>query len=190
MNKYKQIKIEFRARFDKNKYNALAKFLKAKAKDLGPDDKNVCFFIFPDKLLKVVNNVSKKTAKLVMKLNKIGRGSAFEEMEIPIEPKDFHRAIKIFTLWGCNNIMRSFQKRHNYLYKGVELALKYSGHWGYHLELEIVVDDLKKKQKAEEKIRGVAKELKINLMTDAELKKFTREAEKKYKEKNKTKTVV
>jgi len=181
----KQIEIEFRARFDKRKYDALAKFLKAKAKDLGADDKDVYFFIFPDKLLKVVNNVSKKTAKLVMKLNKIGRGSSFEEIEMPIQPKDFHRAVKIFTLWGCKNVMRSFQKRHNYLYKGVELALKYSKHWGYHLELEVMVDNLKKKPGAEKKIKEVAKELKVNLMTDAELKKFTREAEKKYRQKTK-----
>ncbi|MDD5289960.1 MAG: hypothetical protein PHT40_02020 [Patescibacteria group bacterium] len=181
----KQIEIEFRSRFDKKKYDALAKFLKAKAKDLGQDDKDVYFFIFPGKLLKVVNNVSQKTAKLVMKLNKIGRGSSFEEIEMPIEPKNFNRAVKIFTLWGCQNIMRSFQKRHNYLYKGVELALKYSKHWGYHLELEIMINNPKQKQKAEKQIKKIAAELKISLMTDAELKKFTKQAERDYKKNNK-----
>ena len=89
MSKQTNIEVEFRSMFDKNKYNKLAKFLNANAEDLGKDDKDVYFFIFPDKLLKVVNNISQKTAKLVMKLTKIGHGNAFEEIEIPIKYKTF-----------------------------------------------------------------------------------------------------
>jgi len=185
MNKQTNIEVEFRSMFDKNKYDELAKFLNANAKKLGKDDKDVCFFIFPDKFLKVVNNVSKKTAKLVMKLTKIGYGNTFEEIEIPINPEDINNAIKIFTFLGCDNIMRSFQQRHNYLYKGVELALKYSDHWGHHLELEIVINEPEKKQIAEKQIIQVAKELKVHLMTDRELKKFTQKAESKYKKNQK-----
>lgn len=35
----------------------------------------------------MVNNISKKNAEIVLKLNKIGRGNDFEELEIPIDPK-------------------------------------------------------------------------------------------------------
>jgi len=142
----KNIEIEHRARFDEEKYNALSKFLDVNAQDLGEDDKDVYFFLFPDKLVKTVNNTSKKTAKIVLKLTKIGKGNDFEEIEISIKPEDFEKATKIFIALETGEYMRSFQKRHNYLYKGVELALKWSETWGHHLELEVVVSDVSKKE--------------------------------------------
>jgi len=138
--RHKNIEIEFRARFNADKYKELKKLLDARAKNLGEDDKDVYFFIFPDKLLKVVNNVSKKNAGIVLKLNKIGKGSAFEEIVVPIEQKYITEAVRIFTKMKLtDNSMRSFQKRQNYFYKGAELALKYSDVWGHHLELEKVI---------------------------------------------------
>lgn len=106
----------------------------------------------PDKLLKVVNNISKNNAKLVLKLNKIGKGSNFEEIEIPIERKYINDFVKVLTTIGfTDNIMHSFQKRKNYVYKGVEVALKYSEVWGHHLELEIMIADIKEKEQAEKR---------------------------------------
>lgn len=183
----KQIEIEFRARLDEKKYKELEVFLNKKAEDLGTDDKDVFFFIMPDKLLKVVNNISKKKAEIVLKMNKIGKGSDFEEITIPISQKDFDSAVNTFTkLDITDNIMHSFQKRRNYLYKDVEIALKYSDVWGYHLELEKVVNSLDQKKTAENSIRKIAKELNVYLMTDQELFAFTQKAEKKYKLSNKT----
>ncbi len=177
-----KIEIEFRSIIDKSRYNELKKFLARNAKDLGEDNKDVAFFIIPDKLLKVVNNISKKSAEIVFKANKIGNGSSFKETHIFINQNDIDKAIEIFKVLGItDNIMCSFQKRHNYLYKSVEIALKYSGHWGYHLELEIMINNLKDKIKAEEKIKKVADELGIHLMTDKELKEFTQKAEMEYK---------
>lgn len=178
----KKIEIEFRSIFDKNHYKKLKKFLDVKARNLGRDDKDVFFFILPDKLLKVVNNISQKNARLVLKLNKIGKGSDFKEVEIPIRQADVRQAVEMFSNIGItDNIMRSFQKRRNYHYRGVELALKYSNVWGYHLELEIVIDDRNKQEEAEKRIKEVANELEIRLMTDQELTEFTKKAEEKYK---------
>ncbi len=177
----KNIEIEYRARFDEKKHIELQKFLSAKAQDLGQDDKDVYFFLFPDKLVKTVNNISKKTAKIVLKLNKIGKGSIFEEIEIPINSGDFDKATRLFVALETGEYMHSFQKRHNYLYKGVELALKWSETWGYHLELEIVMDDAEGKGDAERKISAVAEELGIKTMTDQELSEFTQAAEAEYK---------
>jgi len=179
----KNIEVEYRARFDEKKYNSLSDFLSANAEDLGIDDKDVYFFLLSDKLLKTVNNVSKKSAKIVLKLNKIGMGSDFEEIEIPIGQEYFEAATKLFSLLGIADSMRSFQKRHNFLYKEVELALKWSEHWGYHLELEIVIKDQSKKEEAENKIFLVAKELGVELMSDEELLEFTKSAEAEYKAK-------
>lgn len=177
----RNIEIELRSMFDEATYLRLRDFFDKNAKDLGEDDKNVFFFLMPDKLLKVVNNISKKTAKIVLKLNKIGQGSNFEETEIPIDPNDCDKAVKMFTKLGFTDIQNTFQKRHNYLYKGVEVALKYSNTWGYHLELEIVVHDLNDKDISEQNIRKVAKELGVHILSDKELSKFTKKVDTDYK---------
>jgi len=186
-----KIEVEFRSRFDEVKYKELERFFKEKAKNLGEDNKNVFFFILPDKLLKVVDNVSQKTAKIVLKLNKIGQGSDFEEIEIPISSSEVTKAVKIFSSLNLDaDLMESFQKRHNYLYKGVEAALKYSEHWGYHLELEVLIDNFSQKETAEARIRQIAQELDVHLMTDQELKEFTQRAEDDYKKRMKKKKTV
>ncbi len=94
MNKKLQIEVEFRSMLDEKKYNNIRIFLKENAKDLGKDDKDVIFYL-KDKLIKVVNNVSKRNAKVVLKLNKIGRGSDFEEIEILIDQNDVEKICKI-----------------------------------------------------------------------------------------------
>jgi len=182
MNRQKRIEIEFRAIFSEKKYNQLKKFLDQNAENLGPDDKNVFFFILPDKLLKVVDNKSKRTAKIVLKLNKIGRGSDFEEIEIPINPSQVKKAVDMFKKLGFTEIQESFQKRHNYKYKDVEIALKWSKIWGYHIELEVLITQASEKGGAEERIKRVAKELGIKLMTDAELAEFTKRADENYRQ--------
>lgn len=179
------IEIEFRSRFDEKKYDELKKFLDKNAEDLGKDDKDVHFFILPDRLAKVVDNKSKGTAKIVLKLQKIGKGIDFEEIEVEIKPSKVSDAVKLLkNLRNYDTIMNTFQKRHNYKYKDVEIALKWSDVWGYHLELEILVDNLNKKENAEKSIREVAKGLGISLMTDEELTEFTRNAEKDSKKRN------
>lgn len=103
-----QIEIEFRSMFDRKKYDDLKKFLDKNAQDLGEDDKDVRFFIMADKLLKVVDNVSQKNAKLVLKLSKIGKGSDFEEIEIPVGQTEVKKAVKMFKALGLtDNIMHA-----------------------------------------------------------------------------------
>jgi len=177
--KTRTIEIEFRARFDERKYKELEQFLKAHAEDCGEDDRDAYFFLLPDKMLKVAHDVMRREARIVVKLNKLGRGSDFEEIELPIAEEHFERAAELLRALGFN-AMRSYQRRHNYRHKGVELALKYSDNWGYHLELEIVITNPKQKIAAERKIRGVAAELEVRLMTEKELKEFTKTAENRH----------
>lgn len=186
MSNKKQIEIEFRSMFDEEKFNSLKDFLDKNAEDLGEDDKDVYFYILPDKLLKVTDNVSKDTAKLTLKLNKIGQGSDFEEVEFPIHREEVEKAVRMFNcLELTDNIMHSFQSRHNYLYKGVELALKYSLEWKHHLELEIVINKETEKEDAERRIQEVADDLDIKIMSEEELERFTKEAESKNKKNTK-----
>ncbi len=181
-NNDKQIEIELRSVFDEKKYNELKEFLGKNAEDLGEDDKDVFFFLLPDKITKATHNVSKKTAKIVIKLNRIGRGTSdFEEIEIPINPSDFDKAVKLFSALPFDQIQNSYQKRHNYLLNGVEIALKWTESWGYHMELEIVVDDVAKREEAENKIRKVAEKLGVQIMSEEELKDFTKKIDENYK---------
>lgn len=179
--KKKLIEVEFRSLLKKEKYNNLKKFLDKKAKDLGKDNKNVYFFLLPNKIVKVTKNVSKKTAKIVIKLNRLGQGSCdFEEIEIPINLSDFNKTVKLFKELPFNQIQNSYQKRHNYFYDGVELALKYTKSWGYHLELEIMIDKKSKLKKSEEKIRAVAKKLGVKIMEEKELAEFAKNIDEQY----------
>ena len=181
-NNDKQIEIELRSVFDEKKHSELKEFLDKNAEDLGEDDKDVFFFLLPDKITKATHNISKKTAKIVIKLNRIGRGTSdFEEIEIPINSSDFDKAVKLFSALPFDQIQNSYQKRHNYLLDGVELALKWTESWGYHMELEIVVDDIVKREDAEIKIRKTAEELGVQIMSEEELKDFTQKIDENYK---------
>jgi adenylate cyclase class IV len=176
----KNIEVELRAKFDKATYDRLLDFLTKNATDLGADDKRVWFFVMPDKLLKVTHNVTKKNGKITLKLTKIGQGSSFEEIEFPIAESDIEKAVQIFTTIGHDYLVEPEILRHDFSYKGVELALKYSKTWDYHLELEVLVSAKEEEREAEAKIRSVADELGIEVMTEAELQKFTANIEATY----------
>lgn len=182
MTKDKNIEIELRSIFDKTKHDQIKKYLVKNATDLGEDDKDVYFFLLPDRITKAVNNISRKSAKIVIKLNRIGRGTSdFEEIEIPINPSDFDKAVKLFSALQFDQIQNSYQKRHNYLLDGVEIALKWTESWGYHIELEIMVNDILKKDAAEIKIRRVADKLGVQVMTEDKLKEFAKKIDENYK---------
>lgn len=178
----KQIEIEMRAMFDEDKHEELEKFLNENAEDLGEDNKDVNFYLLTNTFAKVTKNFSKDTAKMTVKLNRPGRGSSdFEEIEFPINPDDFEKASKLMENLPFDEVQNSYQERHNYMYKGVELALKYTKSWGYHLELEVLVDDKKHQEKAEEKIHEVAKELGVKILSEQELDEVTKRIDEEYR---------
>ncbi len=182
MKELKNIEVEFRSIFDKKKYNSLKLFLDKYANNLGVDDKDSYYYLIDEKVIKVVNNISQKTAKIVMKLNRVGTGdNSTEEIEIFIDPKDVLKGVKLFSELKFDEVQKSFQKRINYKYKEVVLELKYSESWGYHMELEIMISDIREKKKAEEKIFSVAEELGIDILSKDELKKFINKINQSYK---------
>lgn len=176
----RQIEIEYRAKLSKEKHDSLHQFLYEKGEKLGEDDKNVFFFIMENKLLKVTNNISKNNAKITLKLNEIGKGAAFEEIEFPISNNDVSKAVFLFKELGFIEVQESFQKRENFIYKDVEIALKYSEMWKHHIELEIIISDESQKDLADKKIKNVADELGVIIMTEEELIKFTKSKNEQY----------
>lgn len=177
----KNIEIEYRAIFTEEKYISLRAFLLEKGEYLGEDNKNVFFFLIPNKLLKVTNNISQNKAKITLKLNEIGNGASFEENEFNILPKDVNSAVKMFIDLGYDQMQESFQKRDNFKYKKVEIALKHSQDWGFHAEFEILIDNPNKETEAELKIRQIAKELDVVLLSDLELIEYTSKLNEKHR---------
>lgn len=167
------IEVELRSLIDEKKFLELNDFLSKNGDDLGEDNKDTHFFLFPDKLLKVTENITKNNAKLTLKLQKIGIGSHFEEIEIYFSPEDTGKMIRIFEIIGLKDHQYSYQSRHNYFYKNIEFALKYTVSWGFHCEMEIMVSSADNATDAIKEITLVASELGLEIMTDDELKKFT-----------------
>lgn len=171
--------IEHRAIVPKDKLESLKEFLSREAKCLGEDNKDAYYFIFPDKLLKLVHNTSKHNARMSLKLNRIGQGSDFEEIEFNFQEEDFPTALKLVQNLGLPvKVMSGPQIRTNYEYLGCEIALKWSDVWQYHLEIEKMIRDKSEQAAAEAEIQKVADELGVKLMTQEELQEFTTQAEK------------
>lgn len=169
----KNIEVELRSLIDEKKFFELKEFLSKNGEDLGEDNKDTHFFLFPDKLLKVTDNITKNNSKITLKLQKIGLGSHFEEIEVYFSPEDTKKIIRIFEIIGFKDHQYSYQSRHNYIYKDIEFALKYTASWGFHCEMEIMVDSTDKVAEATKNITLVASGLGMDIMTDNELKEFT-----------------
>lgn len=172
--------VEFRSRFNYRKFKKVKNYLDKHAEKLGQDDKDCYFYIFPDKLLKIVNNISKKNAKISLKLNRLGKGVLFPEIEFYFPQEQFKNSIKLFNALSLPaKVIREKQKRINYKYKNCEIALKHSKSWGYHLEIEKIIDKKEKKQKAKSDIRKIAQEIGVKLMSEKEIKTFIKKFESK-----------
>lgn len=177
----KNIEVELRSLIDESKFISLSKFLKKSGEFLGEDNKDTYFFLFPDKLLKVTNNTSTKTAKISLKLNRIGKGSDAKEIEIPISPNDVTKTLEAFKILGLPDVEYSYQFRNNYKYKDVEIAVKYTESWGFHVELEILVEEKKDAKNAKTKLIKLAKELDLQIATDEQLTELVSKVTKGYR---------
>ncbi|OGG78299.1 hypothetical protein A3A36_03045 [Candidatus Kaiserbacteria bacterium RIFCSPLOWO2_01_FULL_52_12b] len=175
--------IEHRALLTDESYKTLADKLAHEATLLGTDDKEISYYIFPDKLLKVARNISKGTGKLSLKLNTLGAGSSFQEFEV-LFPEDSFETMKSICerISTPDQVISGTQKRTDYKYKEVEIALKWSEDWGYHVEFEIMIPDLSGKDAADTHIAEVAKALSVTLMTEEEVGAFLAEVRSKKKD--------
>ncbi len=176
MNK-KTIEIEYRALLSEEEYLSLRSFLNDNSELLGNDNKDTYFYIWNDKVIKVVQNAGTLATKMVLKPGRIGEQSHFEETEIKLDPEMFEISKKFCEQLLPEKIMRSFQFRTNYIYRNVEIALKYTQVWGFHIELEIMVETVEEKESAEKVIRSVADDLKLEILDNAQLVKITNEME-------------
>lgn len=171
------VEIEMRARFDEEQHDRLIARLEEAGEDLGQDDKHIHFYVLPDKLLKVTDNVAAGTAKITLKSSRIGQGVAFPETEIAIARADVPAAVRVLDELGFADARHeAFNRRRNFRFRGVDIAVKWSEAWGHHAEFELLLDDgagPAAQEEAQVRITAVAGELGVQLMTEAELAAFT-----------------
>jgi adenylate cyclase class IV len=171
------LEIEMRARFDRTAHDRLISRLQNAAEDLGCDDKHIYFYVLPDKLLKVTDNTAGGTAKITLKTSRIGQGPAFPEIEFPIARDDVAAAVRVFDALGlASHMHQAFNRRHNFRFRGVDIAVKWSQAWGHHAEFEVLLDEAAGKAAQDEAaahIGAVAGELGVALMSERELAEFT-----------------
>jgi adenylate cyclase class IV len=171
------LEIEMRARFDEAAHDRLISRLVQEGEDFGCDDKRIYFCVLPDKLLKVTDNIAAGTAKITLKAARIGQGSAFPETEIAIAREDVAAAVRIFRQLGLADEMHeAYNRRRNFRYRGVEIAVKWSQAWGHHAEFEVLLPDGAEqaaRDEAEARVRAVARDLDVTLMSERELAEFT-----------------
>ncbi len=166
---------------DEETHDRISAQLMTEAEDLGQDDKTSYFFVLPDKNL----SVASKTDQTVIKLKdgQIGKGIGHEELpEVQLaSPAETQNAVRILGALTGVDPQVSYQFRHNYRLDEVELAVKYTQTWGFHVELECtyeggtteVLSDAARI--ADEKIQKVAGFLGITLASDEELVAFNDE---------------
>lgn len=171
------VEIEMRARFSQEVHDRLVARLERDGEDLGQDDKYIYFYVLPDRLLKVTDNITATSAKITLKDGKIGQGSAFPETEIAIAHDDVPAAVRIFNALGSESTMHeAYNARRNFRFGEVEIAVKWSEAWGYHAEFEVLLDEEPSPAEvvaAHERIAAVARELGVTLMSESELAEFT-----------------
>ncbi|MCL5016131.1 MAG: hypothetical protein M1312_00740 [Patescibacteria group bacterium] len=167
------IELEYRACISEKDFLRLKDFLVKNGTTLENDNKDTYFFIWEDKVIKVVSNPTTKKAKMSLKPGRIGKQSHFNEAEITLATDQVDRAVQFCRNLKPDDTQFVYQFRTNYSYKGVEIALKYTQSWGFHAELEMMLERIEEKDEADKKIKDVADELGLRIMSDDELASYT-----------------
>lgn len=140
------------------------------AKDLGENNTESIFYLGGTFHLKVCKQTSKHTAKLALKQSEYGDEFS-QEYELPISFDDAATAEKMMNI-VLSKLPKvpTAQTRHDFLLDGVEIAVKHSDDWGYHVELEKLVEKDDQIEAALTEIAKVAKSLQLVTLAKEEAK--------------------
>ena len=171
---------EERAFLSEDDFLRIKDYLDKTAKGKEFDNKKSYFFVMPDCNLSVA--VSDAKALVKYKSGQIAKGNGFEEHEFPFDPKSIDEAIGLFTSLAHIQPQQSEQFRINYFLDGdIEIALKYTASWGFHIEIEKVYtatgeqDKAEQQQIAQNDVEAIVKLLDIKLITLADMDIFSKD---------------
>ncbi len=174
----KTYEVELRALISENKYSSLLKYFNNITKG-DVDNAKTYTFLTPKLNIKVKNQITKNKAKITVK-----KGAEYQqqvdETELPINPKDVEKAVKLITALGFKKHISSIQKRINYVLDEIIVSLKHETNWKYHIEAEIVVNTKTKIPVAKEKLKLFFKKLGIKPMTEEETRTLINSIRERY----------
>ena len=172
--------VELRGLLKEDKYYYLLDYLRASSEHVVEDNKLADFYDISNGILKVVDETSKNSYKLSYKVGDEFAGKGMEEMEVYLcDDQSAAGCRTVLNRLGYKVKSSVVQTRTNFLYKGVELAIKHTPSWSYHFEAEILVDEVAKIPEARKTIKSVCDELDITPMSSDELKDFIAKLETK-----------
>lgn len=129
------IEVEVRGLLSKEKWLNLVSYLKQHSNKYEDDNKLSYFFVISNGILKVNDEITKKTAKIVYKYGDESK-NILDEYEITINKKDVSKAVDMFVKLGYENVNKVPQKRINFKYKDAVFSLKDTPDFGPHFEIE------------------------------------------------------
>src|SRR5947209_8060207 len=134
------IEVEVRGLLAESEFHRVEKYLKEHSRKNWEDNRETTFFLIPNTNLKITKNISIGKAKIAYKGGTIDNISNIE-IEFPIDIEEVSKAVNLFKNLGFTKIIESNQRRTNYEYKNVEIAMKHSEEWGLHFEMEVIVEN-------------------------------------------------
>lgn len=165
------IEVELRGLLSKDKWLDLISNLKQCCGDYENDDKLSYFFVIANGILKVNNEITKNTAKIVYKHGDESN-NILEEYEITIHREDVEKAVNMFVNLGYKNVNEVDQKRINFKYKDTVISLKNTPDFGPHFEIEMKAKNISDARKKKKELMQVCRELGLTPMTPKQIREL------------------
>lgn len=179
----KNYEYEERSFLDEENFIRLKNYFDTHHSRMSMDNKQSFFFVMPDVNVSIAS--SEKETKVKYKGGQLGMGNGFEEVEFRINPESLGEAIHLFSSLLSVAPQESYQFRINYvLDNNIEIALKYTEMWGFHMEVErtyAASSELSaniEKNAAKDELMIFAKKLNFAYIDDKQMKKFKGQCER------------
>lgn len=182
MKKSTTYEYEERAFLSEADFRSVKHYLDDNALSKQLDNKQSFFFVLPNVNISIA--ASSTDVKVKYKGGQLGNGNGFEEKEFNIVPESLHDAIAMFSSLLKVSPQESYQFRINYTFEShIEVALKYTQMWGFHLEVEraYVADERTLRQEKERSAKlldDFANNLELSYITNEEMSEFKKQCER------------
>jgi len=163
------IEVEVRGLLSKEKWLSLTSYLKQYSEKYEDDNKLSYFFVISNGILKVNDEITKKTAKIVYKYGDESK-NILDEYEITINKKDVSKAVDMFVNLGYKDVNRVQQKRINFQYKDTIFSLKDTPDFGPHFEIEKKAKNKSDAIKKRAELKQICKDLGVVPMTPKQIR--------------------
>lgn len=170
-----QYEYEERALISEDAFLPIMRQLESMVTHTSLDNKRSYFFVLPDVNVSIAESATKTVIKY--KGGQLGLGNGFEEIEVAIARESSTDAIKLLGALLKTEPQFSEQFSINYFLPGsIEVALKYTHTWGFHLEIEKTYDSTQDaehaQQLAKDELAELATNLAVSFITDEAMARY------------------